>query len=40
MLIETEATIGIMRDYLIMAVLKLIMVQRPFLKWKIGKYDI
>ena len=38
MLVETEVTIGIMGDHLIMAVLKLIMVQRPFLK--IGKYDV
>ena len=31
-LIETGVTIGIMGDHLIMGVLKLSMVQRPFLK--------
>ena len=40
MLIETGATIGIMEDHLIMDVLKLTMVQKPFLKLKIGKYEI
>ena len=39
MLIETGATIGIMGDHLIMGVLTLTMVQRPFLKLKIGKYE-
>ena len=39
MLIETGATIGIMGDHLIMGVLELTMVQRPFLKLKIGKYE-
>ena len=39
MLIETGATIGIMGDHLIMGVLTLTMVQRPFLKLKIGKHE-
>ena len=39
MLIETGATIGIMGGHLIMGVLKLTMVQRPFLKLKIGKFE-
>ena len=39
MLIETGVTIGITEDHLIMDVLKLTMVQRPFLKLKIGKFE-
>ena len=39
MLTETGVIIGIMGVHLIMDVLKLTMVQRPFLKLKIGNYE-